>query len=93
MVSEPFHDSLGHLLSGLRYRVTKFSNGIRDGFHVFSHVIRHKRLILMYTHEMEVKHMVEKCAQLREINLSGCEKLHANVADSIVFQAINEKDY
>lgn len=35
--------------------------------------------------EMKVKHMVEKCAQLREINLSGCEKLHAGVAASIVF--------
>jgi len=35
--------------------------------------------------ERGVKHVLENCTQLREINLKGCDKVHASVVDSMVF--------
>jgi F-box and leucine-rich repeat protein 2/20 len=32
-----------------------------------------------------VKHVVKNCTQLREINLSDCDKVHHNVVASMVF--------
>ncbi|RHN65016.1 putative leucine-rich repeat domain, L domain-containing protein [Medicago truncatula] len=35
--------------------------------------------------EKGVKHVLENCTQLREINLNGCDKVHTSVVDSMVF--------
>ncbi|MCH81413.1 F-box/LRR-repeat protein [Trifolium medium] len=32
-----------------------------------------------------VKHVIENCTQLRDISLSGCYKVDANIVDSMIF--------
>jgi F-box/leucine-rich repeat protein 2/20 len=37
-----------------------------------------------YVTEKGVNHVIEKCTQLRKINLVGCGKLHNNIVDSML---------